>query len=339
VGLSKIETAKYLLVVDIHHIVTDGVSNGIFIKDFTALYCGEMLPPLPVRYRDYSSWQTNLLQTEAIKEQERFWLEEYHDEVLPLSLPLDYPRPPVQSFEGDSIIFDVEKDVTAGLKKVGVQAGATLFMVFLAAYNVLLFKYSRREDIVVGVPTAGRLHPDLQDIIGMFANTIALRNFPHPHQTFRDFLESVKEKSLAAFKNQDYQFEQLIDRLGIRREAGRNPLFDTMFVLQNMDIGNLEIEGRKLIPYDYQRKQSTFDISIEGFEKDGVIRFYLEYCTQLFKRETIEKMTVHFKNIVKRVSENPLVRLCDIDMTTLEEKEQILVQFNTISGGDQYDFD
>lgn len=339
VGLLKIAETKHLMVVDIHHIVTDGVSNGIFIKDFTALYRGETLPLLPVNYRDYAWWQTNQQQTQALKEQETYWLEEFRKEVPPLTLPLDYPRPSLKSFEGDTIIFEIEENVTDGLKRTAMQNGATLFMVLMAAYNVLLFKYSRAEDIVVGVPMAGRLHPDLQDIIGMFANTVALRNCPQPQQTFRNFLESVKEKSLTAFKNQDYQFDQLIDRLGIKREAGRNPLFDTMFVLQNMAIGDLEIQGRKLIPYDYQRKQSTFDITMEGFEKDGTIRFYLEYCTRLFKRETIEKMTVHFKNILRQVSENPSILLGDIDMATSEEKEQVLVQFNTISGGDQYDFD
>jgi non-ribosomal peptide synthetase component F len=212
-------------------------------------------------------------------------------------------------------------------------------MVLMAAYNVLLFKYTGSQDIVVGAPTAGRIHPDLQNIIGMFVNTLALRNFPRSQDTFLQFLGKVKEKSLEALKNQDYQLERLIDALGIRRERGRNPLFDTVFVLHNFELGDLELEGMELIPYELERKQSTFDISIEGFSKNRAIRFYLEYCTRLFRRETIQKMTAHFLNILEIVAGNPSLRLADIDMATPGEKEQARRQFNTITDGGKYDFD
>lgn len=339
VGLIKIEEGKHILMVDMHHIISDGISHSIFIKEFTAIFRGETLPPLPVQYKEYSMWQRKSEDSEALKKQETYWLKEFQGEIPLANLPLDYPRPHVQSFEGDSITVEAEKGLIGRLKKLADEIGTTLFMVLIAAYNVLLFRYTGQEDIVVGIPTGGRLHPDLQNIIGMFANTIALRNVPHLHQTFTEFLEKVKEKLLKAFKNQDYQFERLIDKLNYQREAGRNPLFDTMFVLQNMDIEEWEIEDLKITPYDYERQRSTFDISIEGFEKDDAVVFYLEYCTRLFKRETIEKMTVHFRNILKIVAENPYTRLSEIEMATEEEREQILVQFSTVTDGGQYDFD
>lgn len=339
VGVIKIEEEKYILMLDMHHIISDGVSFGIFVKDFCTLFRDETLPPLPVQYKDYSIWQKERAGSEMLKEQEAYWLKEFQGEVPLAHLPLDYPRPQVQSFEGESLIFEVDRELINRLKKQADETGTTLFMVLTAAYNVLLSRYTGQEDIVVGIPTAGRLHPDLQPIIGMFANTIALRNTPHPHQSFTGFLEKVKEKLLNAFKNQDYPFDRLIDRLHYQREPGRNPLFDTMFVLQNMDIEAWEIEDLKITPYEYERQRSTFDISIEGYEKEDGVVFYLEYCTRLFKRETIKKMTVHFRNILKVVAENPSTRLSEIEMATEKEKEQVLVQFSTVTDGGQYDFD
>ena len=338
-GLVKIDKNTHLLVIDQHHIISDGVSQGIFNRELGAIYRGGALPPLTVQYKDYTRRQREFARSETVKKQENYWLQQFQQEPPLLNLPLDYPRPPVQVFVGDAVNFEAPGELVERLKKLAAETGATLFMVLMAAYNVLLFKYTGSQDIVVGAPTAGRMHPDLQNIIGMFVNTLALRNFPRSQDTFLQFLGKVKEKSLEALKNQDYQLERLIDALAIRRERGRNPLFDTVFVLHNFELGDLELEGMELIPYELERKQSTFDISIEGFSKNGAIRFYLEYCTRLFRRETIQKMTAHFLNILEIVAGNPSLRLADIDMATPGEKEQVQRQFNTITDGGKYDFD
>ncbi len=338
-GLVRIDKHTHLLVIDQHHIISDGVSLGILTRELGDFYHGRDLPLLTAQYKDYARWQKEFARSTTVKKQENFWLQEFQQGAPLLDLPLDYPRPPVQGFAGDAINFEAPRELVESLKKLAVENGATLFMVLMAVYNVLLFKYTGVQDIIVGVPTAGRMHPDLKNIIGMFVNTLALRNFPQPQDTFLQFLGKVKEKSLAALKNQDYQLEQLIDALGIRRERGRNPLFDTVFVLHNIELGDLQLEGMDLIPYELERKQSTFDISIEGFEKNGAIRFYLEYCTRLFRRETIQRMTIHFLNIMKIIVGAPSSLLTDIDMATPEEKDQVLQQFNIITDGGKYDFE
>jgi tyrocidine synthetase III len=328
VGLVKLHPEKHILLLDMHHIISDGVSMGILTEEFVKLYNGEELPQLRIQYKDYSEWQNEALNTEEIKKQEEYWLKQLEGEIPVLNMPTDYPRPSVQSFEGSRIRFVLEGEQIGKLKKLGQETGATLYMILLAAYNVLLSKYTGQEDIIVGSPIAGRPHADLENIMGMFVNTLAMRNYPEVGKSFEAFLQEVKENALKAYENQNYQFEALVDKLNIRRDISRNPLFDTMFELQNMDIGELEIDQLHFTPYQFENGIAKFDISLTAVEEQDRISFDLEYCTKLFNEETVQRISIHYINLLKQILENPKEKLTDIDILTEEEKNKLLYAFN-----------
>ncbi|MCP4149528.1 MAG: AMP-binding protein, partial [bacterium] len=235
VGLIKIKDTPtgQLLLLDMHHIITDGTSQEVLTKELFDLKTGKNLPPLKLQYRDYAEWQNSSKQKRLIKGQEEAWLKIFPGEIPELTLPTDYPRPIIRGFEGSHIAFQLTKEETAKLKETAKQNETTLYMAILSIFTILLSKLSGQEDIIVGTPTAGRRHAQLEKIIGMFVNTLAMRNYPQGEKTFKAFLREVKENSLFAFENQEYQFEDLVDRLSLRRDTGRNPIFDVMFNLLN----------------------------------------------------------------------------------------------------------
>jgi non-ribosomal peptide synthetase component F len=243
-------------------------------------------------------------------------------------MPQDYTRPSIQSYKGDRVTFTLSRELANDLRSVASKADSTLYMILLSAYNILLHKYTGQEDIIVGSPTAGRPHNDLQNLVGMFVNTLALRNYPRGEKSFRTFTEEVKNNVLRALENQDYQFESLIESLKLKRDLSRNPLFDTLFVLQNMGIPRTDVNGLKFMPYELKSEVSKFDLTLEAIENDEGIRFNLEYCTALFKRETIERMASHFINIIKSVTKNPEIQISQINMLTEEETGKLLQYFN-----------
>ncbi|MDP4147599.1 MAG: amino acid adenylation domain-containing protein, partial [Bacillota bacterium] len=269
-----------------------------------------------------------LLNSEAMKKQEEYWTSVFKEEVPVLDMPTDYPRPTMQSFEGESIGFKVDRELTEKIKKINRTNGTTMYMTLLGAYNILLSKYSGQEDIVIGSPIAGRPNAQLQDIVGMFVNTLAMRNYPKGEKTFREFLQEVKKNALNAYENEEYQFDELVEKLDIRKDLSRNAIFDTMFVLQNIDIEKIDMEGVMLKPYKFGLDISKFDITLTAVETEKEIGFNLEYCTKLFKRESIERIRDHFVNILKEIAENPEKKISEIDMLSEEEKRKILVEFN-----------
>ncbi|MCU0290146.1 MAG: condensation domain-containing protein, partial [Acidobacteria bacterium] len=271
VELVKIAEKKHLLILDMHHIIADGVSLSMLVKEFTLLYAGHHVSDLKLQYKDYSEWQHKRPKKEideaAAAQRENYWLEQYRFSDIPvLNLPIDYPRPAIQSFTGSNQRFAINEEETTALRSLAAQEGTTVFILLLALFNVLLTKLSSQEDIIVGTPTAGRNHPDIQDIIGMFVNTLALRNYPIVEKPFHEFLREVKEKTLAAFENQDYPFENLVEQLKINRDTGRNPLFDVVIALQNIDIPGVQIPGLTLKPYEYEKGTAIFDMTWQIFE-------------------------------------------------------------------------
>ncbi|MCP4149610.1 MAG: amino acid adenylation domain-containing protein, partial [bacterium] len=236
-------TPTYMLILDMHHIISDGVSFEIFIGEFMELYAGKELRPLALQYRDYSEWQNRAKETDRVKKQETYWLKQFEGNVPEMRLPTDYPRPVRRSFVGKTLIFGIEKGETAALKNTALRQGATIYMVLSAIFNSFLSRLSGQEDIVIGTPAAGRGHAGLEGTIGMFVNTLAMRNRLRAEQTYGEFLNNVKETTLEAFENQDYQFEELVGKLDISRDASRSPLFDVMFQMQNMETTEIEIPG------------------------------------------------------------------------------------------------
>ena len=328
VGLLKQEENKHLLMVDMHHIIADGASVNVLIKDFTALYNGEKLPALRIQYKDFTEWQNRRQDGEKIKQQEAFWLNEFAGEIPVLNLPVDYMRPLAKSFEGATLGFEIPAAQTRGIKELALETKTTLFMVLLAIYNIFLAKISGQEDIVVGTPAAGRGHPGIEGIIGMFVNTLPLRNFPMDRKSVEEFLSELKGRTLQAFENRDYLYDDLAASVKISRDSSRNPLFDTMFALQDLEISGLSIRGLKIKPYEYEENTAKFDLSLIAVEKGERLFFTFEYSTKLFRKDTLERFTAYFKQVVSSVLEDTQEKIAEIGVAPGHEIRQLLEVFN-----------
>jgi amino acid adenylation domain-containing protein len=328
VGILKTGEERHILMVDMHHIISDGISIGIFVREFMALYKGDTLPELRLQYKDYSEWQNSEKEKEVIKKQQQYWLKHFKGEIPVVDLPTDYVRPVVQEFEGNTVNFEIAHKDTNAIKEYALKEECTLYMVLLAIFNIFLSKISSQEEIAVGTPTAGRRHTDLDEIIGIFVNTLALKIHVNGQKTFKDFLRKVKERTLEAFDNQDYQYEDLVEQASVTRDTSRNPLFDIMFILQNIDFPEVEIPGLKLKPYQYENKTSKFDLTLTVKEMEEKLSCGLEYSTKLFKEETIQRFIHYFMTVTSRLLERTDVKISGIEIITDEEKKEILVEFN-----------
>jgi amino acid adenylation domain-containing protein len=299
VGLAKLEERKHILMVDMHHIISDGTSMTIFIGEFTALHEGKELPELCIRYKQFKG------------------------DIPRLNLPFDYPENRDQDFEGAAVAFEIEKELAIKTKALMQETGTTWYMLILAVYNILLSKYTGQEDIVVGSGIAGRRHVDLNHVIGMFVNMLAMRNRPEENKTFTKFLEEVKENALHAYENQDYPFDQLVETLAVERESGRNPLFDTQFTFQNLleqpgeGLPEVEIKDFKIKPYENGKDglKMQFDLSLNGVEVGDTVHMSFQYVTALFKESTIREMTKHTLDILEQVVENRNMELKEINIS------------------------
>ncbi|MCP5108912.1 MAG: amino acid adenylation domain-containing protein, partial [bacterium] len=330
VGLLKLMEEKHLLIYDMHHIISDATSFQIFIGEFMSLFAGMELPTvMRIQYKDFTVWQNSLKESGVLKKQEEYWLNVFSGDIPTLNLSTDFPRQTVRSFEGDTVMFILDNNLAEGIYESASQVGATIYMALLAIYNILLYKLTGQEDIVVGSSSAGRPHTDLEHVIGFFVNTLAMRNYPRGEITYLDFLKSVKANALKAYENQDYQFDELVNRLGIQRDAGRQVLFDTHFTLQNryLDDSAVPTAGPRLgnlrfSNYPMDVKTTQFDIIIHAYEVAGGFRFILNYCSKLFKRETIERFTKHYEDIARIVAENKNIELKNIKISHRLETAQ-----------------
>lgn len=328
VGLLKFSAGDHLLMVDMHHIISDGISHGILIKDFAALYNNEELAAPSLQYKDYAEWQQGSAQQERIAKQKDFWLNEFSGEISTLELPMDFPRPAIKTYEGDVQCFELGFEETNMLRSVATNESATLYMVMLSVFNILLSKLSGQDDVVVGSPASGRQNAELENMIGMFVNTIALRNQPRGELSFREFLTTVRSKTLACFDNQAYQYEDLIDELKVERNTSRNPLFDVLFSYQTMDRSSLELPGLALKQYNAQYGVSQFDLTLWVVESPEKLLLKFEYATALFKKETIEKFIAYFRNILAAVTADINEKIAAIEIVSAEEKHRLITGFN-----------
>ncbi|MCK4980145.1 MAG: AMP-binding protein, partial [Candidatus Delongbacteria bacterium] len=312
------------LMTDMHHIISDGESVAILQEEFKRLLNGEELESLNLQYKDYSEWQNSKEHINEVKHQEEYWKNEYIDEIPVLNLPYDYSRPTEQSYDGASISFKLEEDLSNKIKFICKDANTTSYMVFLSIFTVLLSKLSGQEDIVIGSPITGREHSDLFNIIGVFVNTLAIRNYPNGELTYKEFLKNVKNRVSKAFDNQLYQFEDLVDNVKVKRDIGRNPIFDVSLDLQTI---NEEFSDSILSDkIEHKKETAKFDLSLDIIESKNSFYLIFNYCTKLFKLETINKFVVYFKNIIDRVAGETM--LGDLDILTEEERNQILYDFN-----------
>ncbi|MGG4217922.1 amino acid adenylation domain-containing protein [Paenibacillus jamilae] len=319
---------RFMLLIDMHHIISDGFSMAVLLDEISKRYQGMPLAPIDVYYKDYVIWQRQQYDGGSLTKDEAFWLDTLDGELPVLDLPTDFARPPSQSFIGNSFSVILEPKLVDRLNQLGRDTGATLFMVLLAAYNVLLSKYTRQEDILVGTPVAGREHVDTESMIGLFVNTLVLRNRPLAFQSFNTFLEDVKRSTLLALEHQNYPFDQLVDKLDRLRDVSHNPIFDTMFSLQNKGTDVIEVEGLRLQPDEINSGVSKFDLSLHVTETKDQLSLTWEYATKLFKLETIERFARHYIKVLEIVTQDVGVRLADIDMLTEEDNQLLLHEFN-----------
>ncbi|MFA4133149.1 MULTISPECIES: edeine biosynthesis hybrid PKS-NRPS EdeI [unclassified Brevibacillus] len=331
--LIRIDVNKHLLLFDMHHIISDGVSINILIREFFQLYQGLELPELRIQYKDYSVWQTEQLGNGVLAAQEKFWQGELDGELPVLNLPTDYPRPSVQSFEGDVLTFEIPQEMTQKILALAKNNGATLYMTLLGALSIMLSKYAGEEDIIIGSPVAGRHHADLENIVGVFLNTLAMRNFPRSDRTVADFLQEVKERALAALSHADYPFEMLVDRLTLPKDTARNPLFDVMFILQNTGDakGSMSANGLTLSPYPFEQRSAQFDLTFDIIEREQRLIVDIEYSNKLFSKETIASMSTHFQKILEQMVEDPEQLIGKMSMLAVEERMLLIEHWNDTS--------
>ncbi len=315
VELVRVGADRHVWFFDIHHIVGDATAIAALQTELFKLYNGETLAPLKLQYTDFCCWQHKRAERGELKEQEAYWLNLYGGDIPVLDLPGDYPRPEVPSFAGDVYPFTLPPDQTTAFKKLISRRGATMYMGLLSAFYILLQIYSGQDDIIVGTAIFGRPHDDLRQMVGMFANMLALRNSLDPGQTFGQLLQQVKENTLAAFANQDVYFEKLVDDLKLDRDSSRNPLFNVGFYYQNYDRAKVGMKGMEMKPYMLFNKASKFDMTLWANEVGDEIHFSLEYSTDLFKESTMKKFARRFIEIVEQLNENPDIRLQDIKIS------------------------
>ncbi|MDN9009505.1 non-ribosomal peptide synthetase [Brevibacillus laterosporus] len=334
----KVEDEYHVLVLDMHHIIVDGSSIAIMLDELVQFYQEKQLPEPRIQYKDFSAWQNKLLASEVMHSQEKYWLEKFSGQLPVLGLPTDYPRPSVKSFEGSFVEFFADKELTLGLRNLASSTGTTLYMVLLAAYHVLLSKYAHQQDIIIGTPIAGRHHADLEKVIGMFVNTLSIRLQSDTQQTFTEFLLTVKEHVLQAFDHQDYQFDMLVEKLDAANDESRNPLFDTMFILQNIEQpyiteGNDDTDKLSISRFDYKYRMSKFDVSVITIEADEELVFQFEYANRLFTESTITILGESFLKLLTIIVNEAGKKLSDIeiaetyDLIDMDISDQLDFQF------------
>ena len=318
-GLISVNEEEYILMLDMHHIASDGYSQGLLIDDFMNIYGEQEVKPVKWQYKDYAEWQQSKVIKDKMNAGKTFWINQFKEDAVPLDLPMDYPRSATRKDDGDTLHFEITETETIALNKIAKEEGTTTFMVVLALYNVLLSKLSGETDISIGTSVAGREQTGLDTIVGMFVNTLVLRNFPTSDSKFDTFLGALKENTVQCFEYQEYQFEQLVEELQLVRDNSRNALFDAHFTFQNFEEAELSIPGLVLTSYHRNTKVSKFDLELGAMEVEGTLKFYFEYASALFKEETIERFIGYFKKIVAAIVHNKSIPLQEIEILSNNE--------------------
>jgi aspartate racemase len=334
-SLLRLGEEDHVLLLTMHHIVSDGWSAGILMRELSLLYeaysAGKASPlaELPIQYADFAVWQREWLQGEVLEKQLSYWRERLGDDLPVLELPTDRVRPAVQSYRGNSHSLVLSKNLADQLRQLSQQEGATLYMVVLAAFQVLLSRYSGQEDIIVGSPIAGRNRAETEGLIGFFVNTLVVRTDLTGNPTFRDLLKRVKEVALDAYAHQDLPFEKLVEELQPERDLSQNPLFQVMFALQNAPRSGLELGELKLSSFSFENKTTRFDLEVHIWELgNGSLRCSFVYNTDLFEERTVEGMARHYQTLLESIVAEPGREIQELRLLTRAEEEQLVVTWN-----------
>ena len=336
---------EHRLLMCIHHIVADGWSIGILLQELTLLYntygqdpkLQNPLTPLPIQPADFALWQRQWLQGEVLDSQLSYWQQQLAGVPALLSLPTDRPRPAVQTFAGAHYQFDLSLALTQKLTQLSQEQGATLFMTLLAAFNALLYRYTEQEDIVVGTPIANRNRSEIEGLIGFFVNTLVLRTDVSGNPTFSELLLRVRSMAMDAYAHQDLPFEMLVETLQPERDLSHSPLFQVDFVLQNEPLAQVELTGLTVSQLSTANATAKFDLTL-GMEYTATgLRGGWEYNTDLFDRQTIERLAGHFVTLLEAIAIDPQSRISQLPMLTEVEQRQLLIEWNHTEADYPYD--
>ncbi|MBN1568147.1 MAG: non-ribosomal peptide synthetase, partial [Acidobacteria bacterium] len=332
-NLLHLSRQEHVLILVMHHIVTDEWSNGVILRELGELYEAfskgnpSPLPPLPVQYADHTLRQQRWLQGEPVEREYEYWKNQLSGLAV-LELPTDHARPPVERYHGNRKFFPLSSSLTQTLKELSRRNGATLFMTLLAAFQTLLHRYSGQEDIAVGSPVANRGQTGLEGLVGYLANTLVLRTQLGGNPGFCEVLSRVREVVLGANEHQYLPFEKLVESINPERDPSRNPLFQVMMVLQNASDSSLHLPGLVTDQMKADKETAEFDLLLEM--EDGLegITGSFEYNTDLFDAPTIDRMIGHFRILLEGIIANPDARLSDLPILTEAERHQLLVEWN-----------
>ncbi|WP_163997845.1 non-ribosomal peptide synthetase, partial [Pyxidicoccus caerfyrddinensis] len=326
--LLHLDAEAHVLLLDMHHIVSDGWSMGVLVREVAALYSGASLPPLPVQYADYSTWQRDWLQGEVLDAQLGYWKQQLAGAPHVLELPTDRPRPSVPSHRGAHLPVWLPRDLSESLKALSKRQGLTPFMTLLAAFQVLLARYSGQEDIVVGSPIAGRTYSQTEGLIGFFVNTLVLRTHVEPRTTSQELFARVRATTLSAYEHQDVPFEKLVEELRPQRSLSHSPLFQVGFTLQNTPMGPLELPGVKLRPLAPASLPARFDLNLSLEETPEGFRGGFHYAADLFDTGTVARMAAHLQTLLEGIATHPERRLSELPLMDAAERQRVLVEWN-----------
>jgi amino acid adenylation domain-containing protein/FkbH-like protein/FkbM family methyltransferase len=343
VTLVQLKSESSALLLTMHHIISDGWSMGVLIKELSSLYQGfllghgSVLPKLPIQYADFTIWQRQWLQGEnrdfiTIQNQINYWKQQLAAAPPLLELPTDRPRPSVQTFRGGCLSFQIDEKLTASLKELSHKSATTLFMTLMAAYVTLLFRHSGQNDILVGTPIASRNYQELEGLIGFFVNTLVMRTRLEGNPSFEELLKQVRSVCTNAYANQDVPFEQIIETLQIERSLSHSPLFQVMFVLQNVAMEELETPGLKILPLSLDNVNAKFDFALQMWEinteKGNSLQGFWQYNLDLFDQDRIARMSGHFQTLLEAIVANPQEPIGTLSLLTERERHQLLVEWN-----------
>ena len=327
VELHYIDNAKTLLLLETHHIVMDGTGLNNLIIEFNRLYNGANLKKIPIQYKDYAVWENEYIKSKNIEKYEQYWLNKFKDiELSQLNLPYDYKLPTNRSYKGAKVSNMMQEADFMKIERDAKKIGVSPYMFFITTFLILLYKYTGQNDITIGSPIANRNINETKRMIGMFGNNIVVRGKINSDSTFIDFLNEIKNQILDDLSNQPYPFDMLVKKLNIKNNSSNNPLFDIMFTYQNKEENIIEIGEKHSQIIELDNNISKFNLSIEVKPKTHTIN--IEYCTDLFKEDTIKRLFIHYMNTIKSVVEDKEIKIKDISIISQEEKNKILYEFN-----------
>ncbi|RKH40633.1 non-ribosomal peptide synthetase, partial [Corallococcus sp. AB050B] len=332
--LFKLSGREHVLVVTMHHVVSDGWSLGVLVREVSALYeafaAGQPspLPALPVQYADYADWQRRTLSGETLRQEMAYWEAKLSGAPAVLELPTDFPRPAIRSTAGATLGFTLSRELTEALRGLAHQEGGSLFMVLLAAWQGLLARYTGQQDLSVGSPIAGRTRAETEGLIGFFVNTLVLRAKVDADQSFRALLQQVRATVLEAYEHQEVPFEKLVEALQPTRSLSHTPLFQTLLALQNVPTEDVRLTDLRLRRLETTHSTSKFDVSVFFTETPDGLHGTLEYSTALFKQSTVERMAGHLRTLLEAVAAKPEQPMAEVPLLTGVERQRILVEWN-----------